>query len=261
MTSSQVQANETPPMSAQDIESLKDENGLIAGKFKTVEDMANSYKELEGKLGDIERTKEESEATDEEPKAEESDFNAEELYGEGLASVLEEVGIDAEDITQRFTESGNINEDDYSKLNEAGFSKQVVDTYLDGLRGASANTEDISTAAATEIKNSVGGEEAYNELVQWSSNNLPEETIKSFDELLNTASVPVIKIAVAGLKAQMNQAQGYEPDLIGGRSPRSDKNPFQTPAEVTAAMNDPRYGKDAAYTQSVYARLENSDVV
>ena len=261
MTSSQVQANETPPMSAQDIESLKDENGLIAGKFKTVEDMANSYKELEGKLGDIERTKEEPEATDEEPKAEESDFNAEELYGEGLASVLEEVGIDAEDITQRFTESGNINEDDYSKLNEAGFSKQVVDTYLDGLRGASANTEDISTAAATEIKNSVGGEEAYNELVQWSSNNLPEETIKSFNELLNTASVPVIKIAVAGLKAQMNQAQGYEPDLIGGRSPRSDKNPFQTPAEVTAAMNDPRYGKDAAYTQSVYARLENSDVV
>tara|TARA_R100000734_G_scaffold7966_2_gene6348 strand:- start:161 stop:946 length:786 start_codon:yes stop_codon:yes gene_type:complete len=261
MTSSQVQANETPPMSAQDIESLKDENGLIAGKFKTVEDMANSYKELEGKLGDIERTKEEPEATDEEPKAEESDFNAEELYGEGLASVLEEVGIDAEDITQRFTESGNINEDDYSKLNEAGFSKQVVDTYLDGLRSASANTEDISTAAATEIKNSVGGEEAYNELVQWSSNNLPEETIKSFDELLNTASVPVIKIAVAGLKAQMNQAQGYEPDLIGGRSPRSDKNPFQTPAEVTAAMNDPRYGKDAAYTQSVYARLENSDVV
>tara|TARA_Y100000592_G_scaffold76704_1_gene120099 strand:+ start:3399 stop:4184 length:786 start_codon:yes stop_codon:yes gene_type:complete len=261
MTSSQVQANETPPMSAQDIESLKDENGLIAGKFKTVEDMANSYKELEGKLGDIERTKEEPEATDEEPKAEESDFNAEELYGEGLASVLEEVGIDAEDITQRFTESGNINEDDYSKLNEAGFSKQVVDTYLDGLRGASANTEDISTAAATEIKNSVGGEEAYNELVQWSSNNLPEETIKSFDELLNTASVPVIKIAVAGLKAQMNQAQGYEPDLIGGRSPRSNNNPFQTPAEVTAAMNDPRYGKDAAYTQSVYARLENSDVV
>ena len=261
MTSSQVQANETPPMSAQDIESLKDENGLIAGKFKPVEDMANSYKELEGKLGDIERTKEEPEATDEEPKAEESDFNAEELYGEGLASVLEEVGIDAEDITQRFTESGNINEDDYSKLNEAGFSKQVVDTYLDGLRGASANTEDISTAAATEIKNSVGGEEAYNELVQWSSNNLPEETIKSFDELLNTASVPVIKIAVAGLKAQMNQAQGYEPDLIGGRSPRSNNNPFQTPAEVTAAMNDPRYGKDAAYTQSVYARLENSDVV
>ena len=53
---SQVQANETPPMSAEDIETLRDENGLIAGKFKTAEDMVKSYKELEGKLGAIEQT-------------------------------------------------------------------------------------------------------------------------------------------------------------------------------------------------------------
>ena len=171
------------------------------------------------------------------------------------------MGIDVEDITQRFSDTGEINEDDYSKLGEAGFSKQVIDTYLQGLRGATANAEDISNAAATEIKNSIGGDEAYEHLVQWSSKNLPEETLKSFDELLNTATVPVIKMAVAGLKAQMDQAQGYEPDLIGGRSPRSDNNPFQTPAEITAAMSDPRYGKDAAYTESVYARISSSDAV
>ena len=260
---SQVQANETPPMSTGDIENLRDENGLIDGKFKTVEDMVKSYKELEGKLGDIERTKEEPEAVEEteQNQEEQPSLNAEEFYGEGLASVLEEVGIDVEDITQRFSDTGEINEDDYSKLGEAGFSKQVIDTYLQGLRGASANAEDISNAAATEIKNSIGGDEAYEQLVQWSSKNLPEETLKSFDELLNTATVPVIKMAVAGLKAQMDQAQGYEPDLIGGRSPRSDNNPFQTPAEITAAMSDPRYGKDAAYTQSVYARIGSSDAV
>ena len=50
MTSSQAQVSETPPMSQQDLEGLKDENGLYAGKFKSVEDLANSYKELEGKL-------------------------------------------------------------------------------------------------------------------------------------------------------------------------------------------------------------------
>ena len=53
MTSSQVQVSETPPMSQQDLEGLKDENGLYAGKFKTVEDLANSYKELVGKLGSV----------------------------------------------------------------------------------------------------------------------------------------------------------------------------------------------------------------
>ena len=70
MTSSQIQANETPPMSSQDIESLRDENGLIAGKFKTAADMVNSYKELEGKLGAIDQTTQES--TEEETQEEES---------------------------------------------------------------------------------------------------------------------------------------------------------------------------------------------
>ena len=44
-------------MSQQDLETLAknetDENGLILGKFKSVEDLAASYKELEGKLGQV----------------------------------------------------------------------------------------------------------------------------------------------------------------------------------------------------------------
>ena len=48
MTSSQVQVSETPPMAQQDLEGLKDENGLYAGKFKSVEDLVGSYKELDG---------------------------------------------------------------------------------------------------------------------------------------------------------------------------------------------------------------------
>ena len=83
MTSSQVQVNETPPMSAQDMESLRDEQGLIAGKFKTVEDMVASYKELEGKLGGVQDTQ--TEETAEETTQERVESN--EIYGEGLASV------------------------------------------------------------------------------------------------------------------------------------------------------------------------------
>ena len=130
MTSSQVQVSETPPMSQQDLEGLKDENGLYAGKFKTVEDLANSYKELEGKLGATETTEEEVEEVTEEN---ETETNYHDIYGDGLAEVLDEVGIDPEDITNRFLETGNINDDDYAKLQEGGFSKQVIDTYLDGL--------------------------------------------------------------------------------------------------------------------------------
>ena len=118
MTSSQVNVSETPPMSAEDLQTLAknetDENGLILGKFKSVEDLAASYKELEGKLG--QSTKEDQSETTEETETSDAEFNAEEFYGDGLASVLEEVGIDPQEISNRFQESGEINEDDYAKL-------------------------------------------------------------------------------------------------------------------------------------------------
>ena len=57
MTSSQLNVSETPPVSTEDLQTLAknetDDNGLILGKFKTVEDLAASYKELEGKIGSV----------------------------------------------------------------------------------------------------------------------------------------------------------------------------------------------------------------
>ena len=261
MTSSQVQANETPPMSSQDIESLRDENGLIAGKFKTAEDMVNSYKELEGKLGAIDQTTEES--TEEETQTEESNenYDAAEVYGDGLASVLEEVGIDAQVITNTFKESGNITEDDYQKLGEAGFSKQVIDTYLDGLRGTATPAEDIKESQLNDILSVTGGEEGYSKLRDWTQANMPDETLKAFDKILDTQDPTMIKVAVQGFAAQMREAEGYEPQLINGRTATSNTNTFKTQAEMTNAMNDPRYLKDEAYTLSVYDRLRDSKVV
>ncbi len=261
MTSSQVNVSETPPMSAEDLQTLAknetDENGLILGKFKSVEDLAASYKELEGKLGQV---SEEDQATEEtEEQTQEEEFNAEEYYGDGLASVLEEVGIDAQDITQRFTDTGEISEDDYSKLGEAGFSKQVVDTYLDGLRGMGEGDE-IPTQQIQNIKDSVGGDQAYEQMADWCQQNLSEQEIKAFDKITETADAPVIQLAVEGLYTRYQNAMGVEPDLVTGRPAASGPNPYRSTAEVQAAMSDPRYGKDVTYTENVYSRLNNSDV-
>ena len=262
MTSSQVNVSETPPMSAEDLQTLAknetDENGLILGKFKSVEDLAASYKELEGKLVQV---SEEDQATDEteEQTQEEGEVDAEEYYGDGLASVLEEVGIDAQDITQRFTDTGEISEDDYSKLGEAGFSKQVVDTYLDGLRGVGEGDE-IPTQQIQNIKDSVGGDQAYEQMADWCQQNLSEQEIKAFDKITETADAPVIQLAVEGLYSRYQNAMGVEPDLVTGRPAASGPNPYRSTAEVQAAMSDPRYGKDVTYTENVYSRLNNSNV-
>ena len=263
MTSSQVNVTETPPMSQQDLETLAknetDENGLILGKFKSVEDLAASYKELEGKLGQV--TEEDQPQTEEETETNETEFNAEEFYGDGLASVLEEVGIDAQEISTRFTESGEISEDDYTKLGEAGFSKQVIDTYLNGLKGTSEGTaEEIATSQIQGIKDSIGGDEAYNQMVSWALENLPAEDQKAFNKVTETADAPIIKMAVQGLYSQYKNAMGVEPNLVTGRASQSGPTPYRSTAEVVTAMSDPRYGKDVTYTEDVQRRLGGSDV-
>ena len=260
MASSQVQVSETPPMSQEDLKTLAknetDENGLILGKFKSVEDLAASYKELEGKLGSV--------TEEDQPKEESTEpesFDAKEYYGEGLAGVLEEVGINAEDITQRFTDSGEISEDDYSKLGKAGFSKQVVDTYLDGLKGGNASSsEELAEQAVQDIRDSVGGEESYSKMVSWAMENLPKQEVEGFNEATKTMTAPQLKLMVQGLYTQYQNAMGVEPNLVTGKAATSGPTPYRSTQEVVAAMSDPRYGKDVTYTEDVQRRLGGSSV-
>ena len=264
MTSSQVNVTETPPMSRQDLETLAknetDENGLILGKFKSVEDLAANYKELECKLGAATEEDQTETSEQEESETTESDFDAEEYYGDGLASVLEEVGIDPQEISNRFTETGEINDDDYTKLGEAGFSRQVIDTYLDGLRNGGVTGEDIASAQIQGIKDSVGGDDNYSKMVAWAVDNLPANEVNEFNSLTETGNATAIKFAVQGLYSQYNNAMGVEPNLVTGRASQSGPAPFRSTAEVVTAMSDPRYGKDVTYTEDVQRRLGGSDV-
>ena len=260
MTSSQAQVSETPPMSAQDLEGLKDENGLYAGKFKSVEDLANSYKELEGKLGSIEQTQETEEVETSE-ETEQQEFDAQDYYGEGLASVLEEVGIDPQEISQRFVDNDSISDDDYSKLEDAGFSKQVVDTYLDGLRGVgAADADEIPADIIKGIKDSVGGDETYGQMQSWAEQNLSDEEGLAFNNLMDTGDAATIQLAVEGLYSRYSKSMGVEPNLYTGRPAASGPTPYRSTAEVVAAMSDKRYGKDVTYTEDVQRRLGGSDV-
>ena len=266
MAQSQVATSETPPMTTEDLANLeKDENGLILGKFKSVEDLANSYKELQGKLGQPTNEEPVAESTEEETKTDdtpkpETDFNAAELYGEGLANTLQEAGIDAQDIATRFQESGEISEDDYSKLKDVGFSKGVNDSYLAGIKAQSSNAVEVADSQIKAIQDSVGGAEQYGKLTAWAVENLPADQVKAFNALTETADAASIQLAVNGIQSQYNNAMGKEPSLVTGKAGQSAVTPYRSTAEVVTAMKDPSYGKDVTYTENVQRRLVDSNV-
>ena len=280
MTSSQVQVSETPPMSQQDLESLKDENGLYAGKFKTVEDLANSYKELEGKLGSVTEEDQVSESTEETTGVPEGyeeyyqedgtvDYNSvNENYGEILGEIFKENSIDPYKISAEFHKNeGEIPEEMYQSLLDAGLSKNAVDRYLTGAAVDSGYTEDGEGAAeelAQEevkgIRDSIGGDEAYSKMVSWALENLSKPEIEAFNEATNTMSGPQLSMMVQGLYTRYQNAMGVEPSLYSGRPASSGPTPYRSTAEVVTAMSDKRYGKDVTYTEDVQRRLAGSDV-
>ena len=280
MTSSQVQVSETPPMSQQDLEGLKDENGLYAGKFKTVEDLANSYKELEGKLGSVTEEDQVSESTEEttgvpegyeEYYQEDGTVNYEsvnETYGEILGEIFKENSIDPFKISAEFHKNeGEIPEDMYQSLLDAGLSKNAVDSYLTGraaemgyIEGEEGAAEELAQEEVKGIRDSIGGDEAYGKMVSWALENLSKPEIEAFNEATNTMSGPQLSMMVQGLYTRYQNAMGVEPSFYSGRPASSGPTPYRSTAEVVAAMSDPRWEKDVSYTENVKARLMGSDV-
>ena len=70
----------------------------------------------------------------------------------------------------------------------------------------------------------------------------------------------MIQLAVAGLKAEYESANGYEGDMLSGKPPRSSGDVFRSQAQLVAAMSDPRYENDPAYRQDIMEKLDRSDL-
>ena len=118
---------------------------------------------------------------------------------------------------------------------------------------------DISDSVVNEVKNFAGGEQAYQQMVDWASTNLENEDIAAFDSIINSGSVQAIKLAVNGLKSQYTEAMGNDGELLTGKAPVNQRDVYRSQAELVAAMSDRRYDNDPAYRQDVIAKLERSD--
>ena len=141
-------------------------------------------------------------------------------------------------------------------------SKDLVNAYMEIQRNApdsNAPVADISDASVNEVKNFAGGEQAYESMVNWASQNLDQQSIDAFDSIVNTGSVDAIKLAVSGLKNQYENANGYEGQMYTGKAPKTSQDVFRSQAELVDAMSDRRYDRDPAYRQDVIEKLERSD--
>jgi len=233
---------------------------LLAGKYKDAAELEKAYVELQSKLGE-KSNKDSGEAGDTKDSAEvESEETTEETEETPQTSAAAELITSA---SNEFNEKGELTPETIEKFSSMS-SKELVEAYMQvqaDLPQASNEAEvaDISTAVVNEVKNAAGGEQAYNNMVQWAGENLDQNSIQAFDNIINSGSVEAIKLAVAGLKAEYENSNGYEGQMYSGKAPKTSKDVFRSQAELVDAMSDRRYDRDPAYRQDVIDKLERSD--
>ncbi len=239
-------------------ELVAQQEGLLAGKYKDAAELEKAYVELQSKLGE-KGNKDSGEARDTEDTAEvESEETTEETEETPQASPAAELITSA---SEEFSEKGELNAETLEKFSSMS-SRDLVNAYMEIQKNSPNTAEpvaDISDASVNEVKNFAGGEQAYENMVNWASQNLDQKSIEAFDSIVNTGSVDAIKLAVSGLKTQYENANGYEGQMYTGKAPKTSKDVFRSQAELVDAMSDRRYDRDPAYRQDVIEKLERSD--
>jgi hypothetical protein len=231
-----------------------EQDALLAGKYKNAEELEKAYVELQKKLGSSEETPEEGDVETEEGEVEEE--QDEEFEASPAVSLISDASLE-------FSEKGELTPETMAKFSEMS-SGDLVQAYMEIQgqveQGEAVQAADLTDSEVNAVKNFAGGESAYENLIDWAGQNLEPPSVEAFDSIINTGSLEAIKLAVSGIKAQMDDANGYEGRMLSGKAPKTSGDVFRSQQELVAAMSDSRYDSDPAYRQDVIAKLDRSDI-
>ena len=118
----------------------------------------------------------------------------------------------------------------------------------------------LTEAQAEQLYKMVGGEKAYDSMMEWAGQNLSNEEIEMYDSVMEGGTANSIYFAVQALSSKYSDAVGSEGQLLTGRGSAESNAVFRSQSELVQAMNDPRYDNDPAYRSDVMTKLENSDL-
>ena len=229
---------------------VAEQEGLLAGKYKSAEELEKAYKELESKLG----------RQDSPEKAEP------ELESDTEPSILSDnANVITSESDEYYKNDGKLSPETLQKFSNMS-SQDLVNAYLEVTQSPDwqatppSEIQDVTESQINEVKNFAGGEQIYTNMIQWAGDNLDSTAIKAFDDVVASGSIDTIKLAVSGLKAQYQNAVGYEGKMVQGKAAPSRGDVFRSQAELVAAMSDRRYDNDPAYRQDIIEKLDRSDL-
>lgn len=201
-------------------------------KFKSAEEMAKAYGELEAKQGKPPET----------PKAPTQDE---------AVKLVADAGLDMAKLASEYAEKGALSAETMTTLAAKGITQEHVKQFVEGQQAKAANL----MKTFSEV---VGGEDTLKSLLDWAKTGLSAEEIAAYNSAIDTNEAAA-QTYLRGMHAKYVASQGQDPKLISAE-PVTSKGvaPFNSNVELTDAMSDPRYRKDPAFRLLVTQRLNAS---
>ena len=238
-------------------------------KFKTPEDMAKSYLELEKKMAGNKQPPTPTQTTPAEEKKDEkapetkvtkpADLKVpEEVPAKADAEkVVEKAGLKMDALEAEFAEKGSLSEASLKSLEAAGIPKQVVDSYI---AGQMALAEKINT----ELHAVAGGEEKFNEMFEWSktADSLTPADRSAINKAIDSKDLASIKLAFQGVHSKWIAEVGQPPktQLRGGKS-NSTADVYTSRDALMKDMSNPEYKTNESFRNAVAQKLKRSNIL
>ena len=218
---------------------------LLAGKYKDPKDLETAYQKLEKKLGEKSEPvseKEESENETEEEVPNDRKLNLlDQLWDEGTNNKLSKETFDK-----------------LSKMNPVEVAKMAMQQRSNAQQAPQAR--EFTENDVQQIQGLVGGQDNYNNMMSWASENIPEQEVNLFDAVMDRGDPLAAYFAVQSMALKYQDGVGREGQMVRGKAPKTSADVFNSQQEMIQAMEDSRYNDDPAYREAIMQKLERSNI-
>jgi len=182
-----------------------------------------------------------------EPKAEEQQQEVQE-QDNTAADIVTSAGLDPMDLQTQLQNTGTLSEEAFEALAKVGLSRDLVETYAE-------NFNYRQEGVLREATDYAGGEEGWQQLSQWATQNMPESEVNGFNQMLGTDQW---KVAIDAIRARRSSSTG-EPNMINGAGISGNSSSgYRSKSEMTADMSNPLYSTDPKFRQDVMRKMQTA---
>ena len=242
----------------------------LAGKFDGPADLEKAYLELQRKQGQQGQQGQRSEKTEAPPAAAEiEEYTPErgaEVYGEALAARFQEAEVNPFEMAAKFEAGEDVTAYVDALAEKGGLPRALIETYLAGVKPAeaaapAAGSLNDQPEVVAALRQSVGGDAAFDKLSRWAAANLEPEEKSAYQQALDTGNLLAVQFALQAFQARAGTAP-KEPEYLGGGAQTSEPaDVYETQADwrkdryATDSNGNERYLKDESYQRRLDAKF------